>query len=207
MKGIISIYFQTKRDWGRLINLSKVANSSVGKESACNAGDLGLIPGLGRSPEEGKGYPLQYSVLENLMDCIVHGIAKSQTWLNDFHFHKMTPLVPTWISLGHKNNCLYITLQVKRKWNRLISLGWNTLGFVLHRKIRSRLISLKSIHWKPICLMINLLIFIKYVNYMFYLKALKGLTSKYTLKNINKTICIVREISQRAIKKSLNILV
>ena len=46
---------------------------SAGKESACNAGDLGSIPGLGRSPGEGKGYPLQYSGLENSMVCIVHG--------------------------------------------------------------------------------------------------------------------------------------
>ena len=45
---------------------------SAGKESACNVGDLGLVPGLGRSPGEGKGYPLQYSSLENSMDCIVH---------------------------------------------------------------------------------------------------------------------------------------
>ena len=52
---------------------------SAGKESACNAGDLDLIPGLGRSPGEGKGYPLQYSGLENSMDRIVHGFAKSQT--------------------------------------------------------------------------------------------------------------------------------
>ena len=59
---------------------------SAGKESACNAGDLDLIPGLGRSPGEGKGYPLQYSSLENSMDCIVHGVAKSQTQLRDFHF-------------------------------------------------------------------------------------------------------------------------
>ena len=44
-----------------------------------NAGDLGLIPGLGRSPAEGKGYTLQYFGLENSMDCIVHGVAKSQT--------------------------------------------------------------------------------------------------------------------------------
>ena len=51
---------------------------SAGKESACNAGDLGLIPGLGRSPGEGKGYPLQYSGLENSMDYIVHGVTKSQ---------------------------------------------------------------------------------------------------------------------------------
>ena len=59
---------------------------SDGKESACNVGDLGLIPGLGRSPGEGKGYPLQYSGLENSMDCIVHGVAKSQTGLSNFHF-------------------------------------------------------------------------------------------------------------------------
>ena len=49
------------------------------KESACNAGDLGLISGLERSPREGKGYPVQYSGLENSMDCIVHGVAKSLT--------------------------------------------------------------------------------------------------------------------------------
>ena len=60
---------------------------SVGKESACNAGDLGSIPGLGRSPGEGKSYPLQYSGLENSMDCIVHGVAKSWTQLSDFCFH------------------------------------------------------------------------------------------------------------------------
>ena len=60
---------------------------SAGKESACNAGDLGSIPGLGASPGEGKGYPLQYSGLENPMDYTVHGVAKSQTWLSDFHFH------------------------------------------------------------------------------------------------------------------------
>ena len=58
-----------------------VKNSSVNKESACNAGDLALIPGLGRSPGEGKGYPLQYSGLENSMDYIVHGVANSRTQL------------------------------------------------------------------------------------------------------------------------------
>ena len=52
---------------------------SAGKESVCNAGDLGSIPGLGRSPEEGKGYLFQYSGLENSMDCIVHSSAKSWT--------------------------------------------------------------------------------------------------------------------------------
>ena len=56
---------------------------SASKESACNAGDLGSIPGLGRSPEEEKGYPLQYSCLENPMDrawwATAHGVAKSGT--------------------------------------------------------------------------------------------------------------------------------
>ena len=50
---------------------------SVGKESACNVGDLGSIPGLGRSPGEGKGYSLQFSGLENYMDCVVHLVTKS----------------------------------------------------------------------------------------------------------------------------------
>ena len=61
-------------------------HSSAGKESACNVGDLGSILGLGRSPGEGKGYPLQYSGLENSMQCIVHEVAKSRTRLSDFHF-------------------------------------------------------------------------------------------------------------------------
>ena len=64
---------------------------SAGKESARNAGDLGSIPGLGRSPGEGKGYLLQYSGLENLMDSIVHGLTKSRTRLSNFHFHGLAP--------------------------------------------------------------------------------------------------------------------
>ena len=58
---------------------------SAGKESAYNVGDLGSIPGLRRSPGEGRGYPLQYSGLENSTACIVHGVAKTQ--LSDFHKH------------------------------------------------------------------------------------------------------------------------
>ena len=60
---------------------------SSGKQSACNVGDLGSIPGLGRSPGEGKGYLLQYSGLENSMDCMVHGVVKSWMQLSDFQFH------------------------------------------------------------------------------------------------------------------------
>ena len=64
---------------------------SAGKESACNVGDLDLIPGLGRCPGEGKGYPLQYSCLKNPMDGgawwgTVLGVAKSRTQLSDFTF-------------------------------------------------------------------------------------------------------------------------
>ena len=60
---------------------------SAGKESARSVGDLGSISGLGRSPEEGKGYPLQYSGMENSMDSVVHGVTQSWTRLSDFHFH------------------------------------------------------------------------------------------------------------------------
>ena len=60
---------------------------SDGEEFICNAEDLGLIPELGRSPGGGKGYPLQYSGLENSMDYTVHGVAKSWTRLSDCHFH------------------------------------------------------------------------------------------------------------------------
>ena len=56
---------------------------SGGKESTCNVGDLGLIPELGKSPAERKVYPLQYSGLENSMDCTVHEVTKSWTRLND----------------------------------------------------------------------------------------------------------------------------
>ena len=64
---------------------------SDGKAFACNSGDLGSIPGLGRSPGEGNGNPLQYPCLENPIDreaweAIVHRVAKSQTWLSDFTF-------------------------------------------------------------------------------------------------------------------------
>ena len=63
---------------------------SAGKESACNEGDLCSISGLGKSPGEGKGYPLQYSgrgwVVQNSMDWVVHGVTKSWTRVSDFHF-------------------------------------------------------------------------------------------------------------------------
>ena len=77
--------------------------SSVGKESTCNVRDLASVPGLGRSPGEGRGYPLQYPGLENSMDGMVHGVAKSQTCLSDFYFHL-------------KSGIYRIALKYSRQW-------------------------------------------------------------------------------------------
>ena len=82
-RGVLGTMEGSSRGFGRWLGF---VCSSAGKESACNVGDLGSIPGLGRSPGKGKGYPLQYSGLENFVDYIVHGVAKNQTQLNDFHF-------------------------------------------------------------------------------------------------------------------------
>ena len=85
---------------------------SAGTKCASNVGDLGSTPGLGRSPGEGKGYPLQYADLENSMDFIVHGVAKSRTRLSNFHFHvaseslgRLSKLSHAWAHLrqGHQN--------------------------------------------------------------------------------------------------------
>ena len=62
-----------------MLLLYGLPGGSEGKESTCNVGDLGLTPVLGRSPEEGKGYPFQYSGLENSMNCIVHQVTQSRT--------------------------------------------------------------------------------------------------------------------------------
>ena len=92
---------------------------SVGEESAFNVGGLGLIPGLGRSPGERNDYPFQYSGLRNPMDVVVHGVAKSQTRLSNFHFPHPTytykllhyqHLPPEQhICWGEDRACLFIT--------------------------------------------------------------------------------------------------
>ena len=73
------------RDLIHLFLLLGFPCGATGKESTYNGGDLGLTPGLERSPGEGKGYPLQYSVLENSMDYVVHGVAKSRTGPSNFY--------------------------------------------------------------------------------------------------------------------------
>ena len=84
-----------------LMGSSSFPGSSAGKESACNAGDLGSISGLGRSAGEGKGYPLQYPYLENSKDrgawqAPVHGFAKSWTQLSDFRSFGMSGFITHW---------------------------------------------------------------------------------------------------------------
>ena len=69
--------------------VSPPPRGSDSKESACSVGDLGSSPGLGRSPGEGNGSPLQYSGLENSMDYTVHVVTKSWTQLRDFHLTKI----------------------------------------------------------------------------------------------------------------------
>ena len=86
---------------------------SAGKESACSVTDLGLIPGLGRSPGEGKGYPLQYSGLENSMDCTVHRVAESYMTEQLSLTHSTGSLVCTDSAL--KNLRTEFNLTLKRK--------------------------------------------------------------------------------------------
>ena len=108
------------------------------KETACNAGDLGSIPGLGRSPGEENGYPLQYSDLDNSILCLVHGVAESRIWLSDFDSPNSwtVGLFPAWgyykkilwwtflyIYFGeYRNTCIYIYPLVYTKNG--ISWSW-----------------------------------------------------------------------------------
>ena len=100
-----------------LVFLGFPCGSAV-KESAYNAGDLGSIPRLGRYPAEGQGYLLQYSGLENSMDCIVHGVTKSRTWLSDSlsksgtnPIHR-TQFLEVQLNFGGKKKRLYGTFSL-----------------------------------------------------------------------------------------------
>ena len=114
------LYWKKKRSWLReCLPISKYLelcggfpDSSVGKESSCNAGDLGSIPGLERSPGEGKGYPLWYSGLENSMDCIIHGVTKSWTRLRDFQWSM-------WRSLENSLKLISSALQFNYYFNQV----------------------------------------------------------------------------------------
>ena len=103
---------------------------SDGKESACNAGDPSLIPGLGRSLGEGNGNPFQYACLENSMDrgawqVTVHGISKSQSWLSDYNFHIHSP-----VNLSDANGPVFV-LRLQGAASSLQVLGLHLLANML----------------------------------------------------------------------------
>ena len=108
------------------------------KESACNAGDLGSIPGSGRSPGEGNGNPLQYSCLENPMDrgawwATVHGVTKSRTLLSDFTF-TFNVLITTFHKMIHFQ--IYINKSVLNKYSLeglMLKLKLQYFGHLMQR--------------------------------------------------------------------------
>ena len=113
--------------------------SSTGKEPTCNAGDMGSVPGLGRSPGEGNGYPFPYSGLENSPDRVawwattVHGVTKNQTRLSDFHctenfynFHQRSRRVAsqlTW-KARHPNKPTEQDFWVRKKTSKTFLFFW-----------------------------------------------------------------------------------
>ena len=108
-------------------SMLSLPDSSVVKDSTCNAGDPSLIPGLGKSTGEGKGYPLQYSGLENFMDCIDHGVAKSRIRLSDFSLSLsaffMVQLSHPYMTAGNT-----IALTIWTFVGKVMSLYFNTLS-------------------------------------------------------------------------------
>ena len=104
-----SYYFLTSVTHWKAISFP---GSSVSKESACDAGEPGSIPGSGRSAGEGIGYPLQCSGLENSMDCIVHWVSKSRTQLSDFHFHKLKNNLKFCLRLSIKTMFILVFFQI-----------------------------------------------------------------------------------------------
>ena len=117
---------------GHLTNFGHIwdcqPGGSAGKESTCSVGDVGTIPGLGRSPGEGKGYPLQYSGLENPMDYRVHGVTKSRIRLRDFHF--------TLLDLSSKSPnfspIIFLSFSFAPNLRRMLSINLPIYNFMTH---------------------------------------------------------------------------
>ena len=99
--------------------LHSFPDSWAGKKSTCSAGDLGSIPGLGRSPGGGKGYPFLYSGLENSMVCIACGVAKRWARLSDFH---IVYLMYTLLCLLY---FLRFSIIIINYWSSLMASQWN----------------------------------------------------------------------------------
>ena len=120
--------------------LSGFPSGSDGEESACNARDLGSVPGLGRSPEEGNGYPLQYSGLENSTDkgawqATVHGVAKSRTRLSDFHFTFLDTAI---LCVQLRSSC-FLRTPIFLDWGPILTLG------LLHRTADQPLLCINNL--------------------------------------------------------------
>ena len=123
--------------------LCSFPGSSAGKKSTCIAGAQGSIPGLGRSPEEGKSCPLQYSDLENPMDCIVHGVTKSWTRLSDFHFYVYRAGLSAF-----NHHVIYLTV-VFSKWKHDVCL---CVCVCVHARVHTRAYSLSRVQ---LCDLVN----------------------------------------------------
>ena len=113
---------------------------SAGKESTCNVEDLGLIPGLGRSPGEGKGYPLQYSGVENSMDCIVMGLQRvghNWTTFTSYFFHFIYTYIYIYMCV-YIYICLFIYFGGISLYNYR---GWKKFHDLLFESWRPRKVS------------------------------------------------------------------
>ena len=124
---------------------------SADREPTCNVRDLGLISGSGRSPGEGYGYPLQYSGLENCMDSIVHGAAKSWTQLSDFHFHfhcVNTYLNPQTRLRSEKLKSLLAKFREKIRMPTHPNSIQCSIGCLSHRSQKRKI---KILNWKGRC--------------------------------------------------------
>ena len=114
---------------------------SAGKESSCNVGDLGLIPGSGRSPGEGKGYPLQYSGLENSMHCTVRGVSELDTTerLSLFKTWKQPewPSAGEWIKMWYTDTMDYCSVIKRRKIGSLVDM-WMDQEIIILSEVRQR---------------------------------------------------------------------
>ena len=114
---------------------------SAGKESSYNEGDLGSIPGLGRSPGEGKGYQLQYCDLESSMGCIVHEVTKNWTCLSDFHFNlphsqifKTRPLCRA-VACQESSILLFSETVTMKAWPKLLVFTFLSLYTYTYRSL------------------------------------------------------------------------
>ena len=122
------------------------SESSVGKESACNADS---IPGVGRSAGEGKGYTLQYSGLESSMDCTVHGVAKSWTWVSDFYFffmqkNSVITFKSSWMKM-FRNHCAVLRLVTQSCLTPCDPMDCSPPGSSLHGILQARVLEWAAI--------------------------------------------------------------